>query len=157
LACRFRRAVLSAAAVRLSCANAAVSEWQDGTVKRITNYSDIDEARAAAERLAQERGQAMSRENARVQAVERFVKSLIAGEPDMTLVTEGFEYEQRFGSTEGLYGGEAGLRRWLETFYEIWDQARALGEYAGWAVRAGSGTMSPRGSPHKRATVKSVA
>src|ERR1700676_920456 len=65
----------------------------------------------------------MSQENERVRAVKRFVESLTAGEPDMTLVMEGFEYEQHFGSTEGLYVGEAGLRRWLETFYEIWDQA----------------------------------
>ena len=41
----------------------------------------------------------------------------------MTLVTEDFEYEQHFGSTEGLYVGEEGLRRWIGTFYEIWDHA----------------------------------
>jgi ketosteroid isomerase-like protein len=35
---------------------AAVTQWENGTVKRITNYSDIDQARAAAERLAEERG-----------------------------------------------------------------------------------------------------
>ena len=35
---------------------ASVSEWEDGKIARITNYTDIDEARAAAERLAQERG-----------------------------------------------------------------------------------------------------
>jgi ketosteroid isomerase-like protein len=35
---------------------ASVSEWEDGKVKRITSYSDIDEARAVAERLAEERG-----------------------------------------------------------------------------------------------------
>jgi ketosteroid isomerase-like protein len=34
---------------------AAVSEWVDGKIARVTNYTDIDEARAAAERLAQER------------------------------------------------------------------------------------------------------
>jgi ketosteroid isomerase-like protein len=34
----------------------AVSVWEDGKIARITNYTDIDEARAAAERLAQERG-----------------------------------------------------------------------------------------------------
>ena len=34
---------------------ASVTEWEDGTIKRITNYSDPDEARAAAERLAEER------------------------------------------------------------------------------------------------------
>ena len=33
-----------------------VSIWFDGLVERATNYADIDEARAAAERLAEERG-----------------------------------------------------------------------------------------------------
>jgi ketosteroid isomerase-like protein len=33
----------------------SVTEWEDGKIARITNYIDIDEARAAAERLAQER------------------------------------------------------------------------------------------------------
>jgi hypothetical protein len=31
---------------------AAVAVWVDGAIVRITNYSDIDEGRAAAERLA---------------------------------------------------------------------------------------------------------
>jgi ketosteroid isomerase-like protein len=35
---------------------AAVSMWKDGKIVRMTNYNDIDEARAAAERLALERG-----------------------------------------------------------------------------------------------------
>jgi ketosteroid isomerase-like protein len=35
---------------------AAVSVWEDGKIARLTNYNDIEEARAAAERLAQERG-----------------------------------------------------------------------------------------------------
>ncbi|HWX97526.1 MAG TPA: nuclear transport factor 2 family protein [Solirubrobacteraceae bacterium] len=35
---------------------AAVGVWEDGKIVRMTNYNDIDEARAAAERLAQERG-----------------------------------------------------------------------------------------------------
>ena len=34
----------------------AVSIWVDGLVERVTNYADINEGRAAAERLAQERG-----------------------------------------------------------------------------------------------------
>jgi ketosteroid isomerase-like protein len=33
-----------------------VATWTDGLIERVTNYSDIDEARADAERLAQERG-----------------------------------------------------------------------------------------------------
>jgi ketosteroid isomerase-like protein len=35
---------------------ASVNTWVDGLVERGTNYLDIDKARAAAERLAQERG-----------------------------------------------------------------------------------------------------
>jgi ketosteroid isomerase-like protein len=35
---------------------ASVLIWHDGVIERQTAYTDIDEARAAAERLAQERG-----------------------------------------------------------------------------------------------------
>jgi ketosteroid isomerase-like protein len=35
---------------------AAVVVWKEGIVARLTNYTNIDEARAAAERLAEERG-----------------------------------------------------------------------------------------------------
>jgi ketosteroid isomerase-like protein len=35
---------------------AAVTTWVDGLIKRSTNYTDIDDGRAAAERLAEERG-----------------------------------------------------------------------------------------------------
>jgi ketosteroid isomerase-like protein len=35
---------------------AYVHEWVDGMIARVTIYLDIDEARAAAERLAEERG-----------------------------------------------------------------------------------------------------
>ena len=34
---------------------ASVCKWQEGKIARVTNYTDIDEARAAAERLAQQR------------------------------------------------------------------------------------------------------
>jgi hypothetical protein len=34
---------------------ALVYEWSDGLIERVTTYTDIDEARAAAERLAEER------------------------------------------------------------------------------------------------------
>ncbi len=35
---------------------AVVNVWVDGLIERSVNYTDIDEARAAAERLAEERG-----------------------------------------------------------------------------------------------------
>jgi ketosteroid isomerase-like protein len=37
---------------------AGVTIWVDGKVKRFTTYTDIDEARAAAKRLAEERAEA---------------------------------------------------------------------------------------------------
>jgi len=45
---------------------AAVTVWVEGRIKRFTTYTDVDEARAAAERLAQERGQAASRANMQI-------------------------------------------------------------------------------------------
>jgi ketosteroid isomerase-like protein len=36
--------------------DAAVLLYEDGEIARLTNYSDIDEARAAAERLGEEPG-----------------------------------------------------------------------------------------------------
>ena len=34
----------------------SVASWTEAVIERLTSYTDIDEARAAAERLAQERG-----------------------------------------------------------------------------------------------------
>jgi ketosteroid isomerase-like protein len=48
------RPVGSSSAVRLRYA--LVSVWVAGLIVRLTNYTNIDEARAAAERLAEERG-----------------------------------------------------------------------------------------------------
>ena len=36
--------------------NARVGLWVDGLIQKVTSYMDIDEARAAADRLAEERG-----------------------------------------------------------------------------------------------------
>ena len=48
------RVVGSSGSVQLRYAS--VAEWRDGLMVRNTTYTDIDEARATAERLAQERG-----------------------------------------------------------------------------------------------------
>ena len=37
--------------------SALVCTWSDGLIEKETNFDDVDEARAAAERLAEERGQ----------------------------------------------------------------------------------------------------
>jgi steroid delta-isomerase-like uncharacterized protein len=59
---------------------ATVAVVADGLIERTTNYADIDEARAAAERLADERGQA--------------VVSMEANDP-MELFRQGFEAMNR--------------------------------------------------------------
>jgi ketosteroid isomerase-like protein len=41
----------------------SVSTWRNGLVERSTQYTDLDEGRAAAERIAQERGWAVSHES----------------------------------------------------------------------------------------------
>ena len=41
---------------RVQVRYATVLVWEEGVIVRCTNYIDIDEARAAAERLAEERG-----------------------------------------------------------------------------------------------------
>jgi len=53
--CPFRRAVWLAAAPRSSSATPPSSCGRNGLIESVTNYTDIKEARAAAERLAQER------------------------------------------------------------------------------------------------------
>jgi ketosteroid isomerase-like protein len=51
-----QRARLADSAAEVRMRYASVNLGADGRFERITNYSDIDEARAAAERLAEERG-----------------------------------------------------------------------------------------------------
>ena len=41
---------------RVQARHQQVFEWVQGVIIRITGYPDIDQARAAAERLAEERG-----------------------------------------------------------------------------------------------------
>ena len=48
------RPVGSTGRVELRLATVAV--WEEGLIVRVTTYDDVDEARAAAERLAEERG-----------------------------------------------------------------------------------------------------
>ena len=51
-----QRARLTASTAEVRMRYASVNSQAGGVFERITNYTDIDEARAAAERLAQERG-----------------------------------------------------------------------------------------------------
>jgi hypothetical protein len=40
--------------------------WVDGLIRRVMSYLDVNAARATAERLAEERGSAMSQENVEI-------------------------------------------------------------------------------------------
>jgi len=51
-----QRAIPSRSGAQVQAREAHVTEWQEGLVVRITVYIDIEEGRAAAERLAEERG-----------------------------------------------------------------------------------------------------
>jgi ketosteroid isomerase-like protein len=46
---------LAGSSAEIEIRYAAVIVWEDGLIESVTNYTDIDEARAAAERLAPER------------------------------------------------------------------------------------------------------
>jgi hypothetical protein len=52
----FQRGTPTGSSGSVELGYATVSTWNDGLVERSTHYTDIDEARAAAERLAEERG-----------------------------------------------------------------------------------------------------
>jgi ketosteroid isomerase-like protein len=51
-----QRGRLPSSTSRVEFRYASVTTWRDGLAERVTDYTDIDEARAAAERLAEERG-----------------------------------------------------------------------------------------------------
>src|SRR5207248_10138693 len=106
---------------------------------RMTNYGDIDAARAAAERLAEERGAAMSQENVeRLRAeLERFLvgTSESAREDMLGGQAEGWDPEIELDASEapvvdiaGVYRGRDAVQRfwreWLaawETFWFDWE------------------------------------
>jgi ketosteroid isomerase-like protein len=101
--------------------------WAQGLIARLTTY-DIDEGRAAAERLAEERGKAVAQEN--VEIVREIYRHLALGNfwaiaplldpqitwdwgPEMALVEGTTVYH-------GPQGVEAATREWLKA----WDGAR---------------------------------
>ena len=98
---------------RVQTRQASVIEWVAGTASRVTVYTDIAEGRAAAERLAAERGWAMSDES--VQVIRRAVEAFNAGDVEAMLALADPELEWRpaFGAaTDGAtaYHGHVGFR-----------------------------------------------
>jgi len=62
---------------------AAVAVWADGLIVRVTNYGDQDEARTAEERLAEERGKAVSEQSVKI--VRRAIEAFNRGDLDAAL------------------------------------------------------------------------
>ncbi len=112
------RPVGSSGAVQLRYGT--VSVWEDGKIARITNYTDIDDARAVAERLAQERGSAMSQENVRL--VERAIAAINARDIEgyLACCTENVKLETPMAAVGGVYEGSDGIGRY---FTDIEDAA----------------------------------
>jgi len=123
---------------------ATINEWADGRMARVTSYNDIDEARAAAERLAEEGGKGVS--ESRSEIVRAMVDLWNVGEHGSETVAEYFapavELESPLSSVHGTpYRGYAGIEQWardldeqfaewsirLDDVREIGDQVLALG------------------------------
>ena len=51
-----QRASLAGSSGEVTIRYASIAVWEDALIVSVTNYTDIDEARAAAERLAESRG-----------------------------------------------------------------------------------------------------
>jgi ketosteroid isomerase-like protein len=89
--------------------------WVGGLTARLT-ISDIDEARAAAERLAEERARAMSRENSEI--VRRAMEAAFRKpEPDFATLNDLYHPDHEFISLidaleGGKHRGAGGFREW---------------------------------------------
>ncbi len=111
-----------------------VTTWADGLVQRATAYTDIGEARAAAERLARERSMP-TRENAPaptlVELAQRTLDAANAGDfdalqdlyaPDAVWNAPGADIvEERFE-------GNAAIRRFLESWYLMLEESEVRAE-----------------------------
>jgi ketosteroid isomerase-like protein len=90
-------------------------------IARLTHYNDPDEARAAAERLAEERGQAVSQEN--VEIVVAGNRAFAARDLDAVLASCAPDVEvfpaTAFPEAKPFCGRDA-FRRWLEEAAAAW-------------------------------------
>jgi ketosteroid isomerase-like protein len=108
--------------------SAMVALWVGGMIERNTIYteSEIDGARAAAERLAEERRSAMSEAN--VERVRRAYEGLNAGDPDafLAMYDANIElYVPAWTSLDGgVYRGAAAVNRWYGHNFAQWTDAR---------------------------------
>src|SRR5262249_20993022 len=79
----FQRGRLPGSSRTVAFRYAAVATFADSLVERVTSYIDIDEARAAAERLAEERGWAATDQN--VERVQEMYEAFSRGDVERAL------------------------------------------------------------------------
>jgi ketosteroid isomerase-like protein len=101
---------------------AHVTEWAEGKVKRVTVYIDVDEARAAAERLAEERGQAMSES---LDLVRSIYGAWERGEFDSAdWAHPEIEYVSADGPDPGSWTGLAEMAANFRAWLGLWEEFR---------------------------------
>jgi ketosteroid isomerase-like protein len=102
---------------------ALVSLWVRGLVVRLTNYGDIDEGRAAAERLAEERRQAMPPQN--LEELVRWGYDWFnrEKEPPPTWLPDGEFVNAREDPDHSIYRGIDAIRKqhqgWFDSYPDL--------------------------------------
>jgi ketosteroid isomerase-like protein len=98
---------------------AMVFKWSAGRIVKVITRTDIDEARIAAERLAESRGQAVSQEN--VEIVRSVVEAFFSEQPERALVSLHPEVEFASGFTERkTYRGPSGMWEYKADLEAVW-------------------------------------
>jgi ketosteroid isomerase-like protein len=106
---------------------AFVYEFVGGRVVKTTDYTDIDAARAAAERLAEERGYAVSQEN--VEIVRRAVAAFSRHDADAMWALYDpdveLDWSSSVGWVAGVYRGLEEVRRFWAEYFDAFDEIAA--------------------------------
>ena len=139
----------------------AVTEWIEGLLARMTVNTDIDAARAAAERLARERGSTVLRERLEIaeQTMDAFNARDVNGfRHSMSSDVEWLPALERGFDGSGYVGHEgvaayfanleatwAELRFSAEEYRDLGNQVLALGRIAGRGSRGGVPVDAPMG------------
>jgi ketosteroid isomerase-like protein len=102
---------------------AAVTTWSGGLVERLATYQDIDEARIAAERLAEERSRAENVDRTR-EAWEFFNRT---GGPNFALLSEDITWHIREDVPESAtYQGHRGVAEVAEQWRGVFEDLEVV-------------------------------
>jgi ketosteroid isomerase-like protein len=128
LAVIFQRARLTGSDGFIDLRYAAVVTWAEGLIERLTSYPDIGEARAAAELLAEERGQAMSEESTPDVKEIALLGFEAMSRRDLDALMRGFAPNCEFDLNAwsiGTFEGRAAARGFIEDWLGSYDEYRA--------------------------------